>query len=130
MNEELQGALTELINKSMNGVDAATGFLAAEIPDVVAQLLMWHGVYNLLSMIFGIFTTVVLLTAWFKKIMPILAEKEENATGDGNATYLLGSLAVCAVSFVIAYESINMTWLQIWIAPKVWLLEYAASLAK
>ena len=30
--------------------------------------------------------------------------------------------------FLIAMSRINLEWLQIWLAPKVWLIEYASKL--
>ena len=54
MNEELQKALGVLLNKANDGIDAASGFLASELPDVIQQLLMWHGVLNLIYCVVGI----------------------------------------------------------------------------
>jgi len=42
MNEQLQQAVAELIEKSLSMLQTGADFMAAEIPDVVHQLLMWH----------------------------------------------------------------------------------------
>ena len=47
MNEQLQEALAELLGKANNGIDTAGNFLASELPEVIQQLLMWHGVKSL-----------------------------------------------------------------------------------
>jgi hypothetical protein len=39
-------------------------------------------------------------------------------------------LVFMAVPIAAGFGAINLTWLQIWIAPKVWLIEYAAGLVK
>ena len=42
--ENLDEALATLINTALAGIDSSVEFLQAEIPDIVVQLLMWHGV--------------------------------------------------------------------------------------
>ena len=42
MNEQLQTALAALIEKSIKAMEAGADFMAAEIPEVVQQLLLWH----------------------------------------------------------------------------------------
>ena len=51
MNEELQKALAELLSKANNGIDAAGGFIEAELPEVISQLLMWKTAYNLIYIV-------------------------------------------------------------------------------
>ena len=51
---------------------------------------------------------------------------------NGEISFLILPLAavfVLWVSFIIAVVT-NMTWLKIWLAPKLYLIEYAASLIK
>lgn len=135
MNEQLQQALTDLINKSMSGVDAATGFLAAEIPDVVSQLLMWHGVYSFMTMILGVslLATTTLLLWKYSGAIEIDGKYVFSLTHDNEGRISIHAMLTGMVAFSLYIGSgslINLTWLKIWIAPKVWLLEYAASFAK
>jgi hypothetical protein len=44
MNEQLQQAITKMIEKALSDLDAGAEFLAGEIQDVVMQLMLWHGV--------------------------------------------------------------------------------------
>ena len=44
MEDTLQTAIVDLIGKATSGAETAGKFLLDEIPDVVQQLLMWHGV--------------------------------------------------------------------------------------
>ncbi|MCZ8935615.1 hypothetical protein OM264_23890, partial [Escherichia albertii] len=51
---------------------------------------------------------------------------------NGEISFLILPLAavfVLWVNFIIAV-AINMTWLKTWLAPKLYLIEYAASLVK
>ena len=60
MKEELQTALVELIQKTLQGVDSTKDFLTAEIPDVVEQLLLWHGTYTFVEFAFTIILIIVM----------------------------------------------------------------------
>ena len=150
MNEQLQEALSELLNKANNGIDSASDFLASELPDVIYQLLMWHGVYSLVLFTFGLFL-LLSVPYQIKKINSFIPEKIKEGDNDnwfwkdGNGSYssfgfylertegafffYLAAFIFSIVEFAFILNFINLTWLQIWIAPKVWLLEYAAKLA-
>jgi hypothetical protein len=122
MNENLQNALTSAINKSLSAVETAESFLT---PEVLRQLLLWHGVKNFIFFLLGVVVIVfiVLFNKWqIKKVKEIKMQLFDNPL-------------VCANFFQIfwAYPLIyflNIEWLQIWIVPKVWLIEYIANLAK
>lgn len=132
MNEQLQQALTAILNKTMSGVDAGVSFLSAEIPDVIHQLLLWKIVSNSLLTLFGF----CLLFASHRLIRRALRNQaEEAAKGwalqqDGRyiAPYILGGISGLVGCIISIGNGLNA--LQIWIAPKIYLIEYAASLTK
>lgn len=143
MNETLQKAVALMIEKALSGVDTATTFLTAEIPDVVHQLLVWHMVKSLLMCLLGVGTLIgvaLLMKRAFRK--PEVDETRSNTyktyykrslVFDREGEISPGIVPVVAVGLVFALIGscfINIEWLQIWIAPKVWLLEYAGSLLK
>ena len=52
---------------------------------------------------------------------------------DGDVFYYMGYFFALMVLFFVALPglcSINFEWLKIWLAPKVWLIEYASNLIK
>ncbi len=134
MNEQLQQALTAILNKTMQGVDAGVSFLSSELPDVLHQLLLFKLVYSSVQMV--IFIGLVAAFAW----SAMAYSKTENKTfkekiGSSEMPtfpvvlyFMIGSL-VCVV-FVIAIFFDLETIIKIWLAPKIYLIEYAASLAK
>lgn len=137
MNEQLQQALASLIEKTMQGVDSAVGILSSEMPDVVYQLLLWYGVYNFILFLYAL---IVIFGSTFIFIKFSGQGKRKN---DGSyhmtlthnsygqiQAHTMVSLSICAFILVSGLSSINLQWLQIWITPKIWLIEYAASLAK
>ena len=130
MEEKLQLALSDLIQKTLQGVDATKDFLTAEIPDVVYQLLLWHGIYNFikcfLSIIFFIISIII--------IRSVLLNKRA-VEWDGyffNSGMVWETIRGCLslVVLIISVCNVNFIWLQIWLAPKVWLIEYMGSLVK
>lgn len=144
MDEQLQQALADIIQRATTGIDSAAAFLSAELPDVVYQLLMWYSVKSALLCVLGILfilpVTLLLASKWEKG--------EPTQRGyDGRQMYhpttmydvngMLSDLAwVCLCASTVAAVigviiiSHNMDWLQILIAPKIWLIEYAAHLVK
>ena len=126
MNEELQKALGVLLNKANDGIDAASGFLASELPDVIQQLLMWHGVLNLIYCVVGIVGAFVFVCIDIKlfKLVKSLDCEESLVVG----YVMFGSIPRVFICIVL-HSYINVEWVQIWLAPKVWIIEYAAKLA-
>lgn len=133
MNEELQKALGALLNKVNNGIDTAGEFLASELPDVIQQLLMWHGVKSFI--VFVVCLSVILLSITMcTKAFKNRSVEGHWACSDSRYGYMgFEGFLVCTLSvfsIVPALVNMNIAWLQIWVAPKIWLIEYAAKLAK
>lgn len=149
MEEQANKILVELLQKASNGIDAAVSFSQAQIPDVVHQLLLWNMVDSLIKTLIAILTTP--LVFWFMKKQSQRVETgkicdEGYSWEKGNPKYrptmvwdskgeinflilpLAGVLIMWGL-FIIATVT-NMVWLKIWLAPKLYLIEYAASLIK
>ena len=130
MKEELQTALAELIQKTIQGAGSTKTFLIKEIPDVLNQLLMWHGWYNFILFLTGILIFILIIIfnrkqyKWIKK-----GFNEKGIDWADDKPYLMCN--AFQFIWIIPYEEfLNLTWLQIWIAPKVWLIEYMTKLVK
>lgn len=149
MNEQANKILVELLQKAANGIDAAVTFSQAQIPDVVHQLLLWEMTYSLIMTILPISTipAVVWFVKWQCKKVEIGKFGNEGYSWDrGNPKYSptmiwdskgeLSFLIVPLAFFLFMWGSwlilalAKMTWLKIMLAPKLYLLEYAASLIK
>lgn len=125
MNEQLQKALAELLGKANDGIDTAGEFLASELPDVIQQLLMWHGIKSLVECVFGLFVLLIIFI-YIKTIPKYIKEIDDS---EAVVLSIICSCIGCVALFFYGAYKINIEWLQIWIAPKVWLIEYAAKLA-
>ncbi|ENZ5844112.1 hypothetical protein ACGXM7_000572 [Shigella sonnei] len=149
MQEEANKILVDLLKKASDGIDSAITFSQAQIPDVVHQLLVWNMVDSLIKTLIAIST--IPLVFWFmkkqyQKVEIGIFDNEGWSWDKGNPKYKptmiwesngeisflilpLAAVFVLWVSFIIAVVT-NMTWLKIWLAPKLYLIEYAASLIK
>lgn len=143
MNEQLQQALASILNVATDGIKAGTTFLEAQLPDVIQQLLMWKAVESLVYVGIGLCMVVsgcILLKYCIKKINGVATatcdsfwcdyySTSGNGVGFGGVLLTL-STAPITISGLCAFFGNLMTPLQIWIAPKIYLLEYATHLAK
>ncbi|URR14345.1 hypothetical protein LT980_07065 [Citrobacter portucalensis] len=141
MEEQDNKILVELLQKAVGGIDAAVSFSQAQIPDIVHQLLVWNFVSSALAMIVGLVISCG---------MPLIARsilirygkakvKDETWVIDQSLDYTKSmscpafiALLFCSVAFIISVLVVinSMDWLKIWLTPKLYLLEYAASLIK
>ncbi len=134
MNEELQIAIVELINKSVEATGKATDFVLAETPEFVQQLLYWHMVRATCLMIFF----GVLISYFLVKILSAYKKADSDDPGWTRDNYgfsdRMMSLVILGGGFSIVLSIVFIKQLllamKIWIAPKVYLVEYAASLIK
>lgn len=107
--------LTSALEAAQNGAD----FLVGQAPEVITQLLWWEGVSSFL--LCGVF---LYLTGLFGRISynGFRDRYEDDANtaacvfGTG-ASIIFGIVTLC-----------NLAWLKILIAPKIFLIEYAARL--
>lgn len=121
MNEQAQKILVDLLQKASNGIDSAVSFSQAQIPDVIQQLLMWNAVSSA-----GIQIICALAIAACIYLMCFAWNK-----GD-DADVVLAALVFTGIGSIVCIVIIfnNFDWLKIWLAPKLYLIEYAASLVK
>lgn len=149
MNEQANKILVDLLQKASNGIDAAVSFSQAQIPDVIHQLLVWKFVSSLVS------TVLILATLPFacKFIIKMMKRESDGVIGNDGYSWerektkykptlvwekngdispvsMLFGVAVFLYSIFVFVGVADMTWLKIWIAPKLYLIEYAASLVK
>lgn len=139
MSEQLQNALVDLLTKATSGTDTATAFLSAELPEVVQQLLVWKLAEHSAKLVFALVSLLCALLFFIR----FAREYQRGApTGEGNffhdgTTYspvttqgIIGSVlfAILAIPAVLSLCSNVLTVLQIWLAPKIFLIEYVAYL--
>ena len=141
MNEQLQNALTEILNHTISGIDSSVAFMEAQLPDVVEQMLLWYMVKGLLFTLAGV-------AIFLAPFIFLLVAHKKGYTGIGEASdysykptlthdnqgdpfaFSIGASITVIITTTVSAMLINLEWLQIWLAPKLWLIEYTAGLVK
>ena len=139
MNEEitptLNTALSEAIIKVTSGVEGMVAFGKEQIPEVMEQLLMWHFVNSLILFVFWLILLCFGIYRW--KIKNKLMSKIEELYDNGDKgrdssefeTFLCYLIPVLSIVFGTIGTLTCKTWIKILVAPKFYLIEYAAKLA-
>ncbi|EOH1137952.1 hypothetical protein ACR2RY_001719 [Salmonella enterica] len=128
MEEQANKILVELLQKAVGGIDAAMSFSQAQIPDVVHQLLIWNSASSFLYQLF----VILLISGYFlsvKKLNSIALNESNSPEKSGLAVVGIGAGGIISLAFFVSFF-FYFDWLKIWLAPKLYLLEYAASLIK
>jgi len=130
MDEGLENTANEALRAIIDNATLAKEFIPAELPDVVQQLLHWEAVISGIHCAIGtcFLLIPVVLVCWQYKNRVKHMEWLENEPGWDTGFYFANLANVFPI--VIGMIWWDFTWLKIWMAPKVYLLEYAASLVK
>lgn len=129
MDQQLQAALAAILNKTMGAVESGVSFLQAELPDVIQQLLLWKLVWA--AIVFAIATAIFLvwLVVGIRTTLKFERRAKSYEEGHGWVTFGVIGIFIGMPSFATAMCGLYEI-LQIALAPKIYLIEYAASLAK
>lgn len=130
MEKQLEQAVSSLITTALNTFEEGAGFLSEQLPDVIQQLLIWKAIesfiYTCLSIfLFGFYIYAV------KRGLKAVQKGVENSPYDEETMYFLFCVAVVVlglITLLTSFKCFSMTWLQILVAPKIFLIEYAATL--
>lgn len=135
MMASLQDAFVSIIQTAESGISAGVSFLQAQIPDVIRQLILFNLVRDLIYG-GGLFIFLVIYGIGIVELWLWMIKKEKAASkydsGETAFPVILGSAVSLIVSIPAACIMVaNITEaLELWLAPKVWLIEYAATLIK
>lgn len=122
VSEQLQERANEVLLKMLEGLDRAGEFAVEQVPLVVQELLTWHLVVSLLW--FTISAVVMITSIVF--IVSVWRGRFEDRQDAALICLFLSTIPLAAF-FIMVH---NIDWLQILVAPRLYLLEYAAGLVK
>ena len=135
MNEQLQLAVSTLIQTSLNAIDKGTTFLSNQIPEVIQQLLLWKAVASFIEFSSGIFIIggifawlIYQYKYWTTTVTTTWGDTKKRILDDTGPFILLNLFLI--IPLLYGSSCINLIWLQIWIAPKLYLIEYAKDFLK
>jgi hypothetical protein len=122
-SQTLTTSLVDIIQQVCGGVKQGGSFLQQQIPDVVKQLLIWKLAESLVLLALCLLS----VTSYIVGVVKVWNHRGANEFMP--PLLVLGILFILIPGLCIAVLSL-LTALKIYIAPKVWLIEYAASLVK
>ena len=135
MNEQMQLAVSTLIQTSLNAIDKGTTFLSNQIPEVIQQLLLWKAIASFIEFSSGIFIIggsfawlIYQYKYWTTEIEGNYISKKLRIEEDSGPLSILNLFLI--IPLIYGSSCINLIWLQIWIAPKLYLIEYAKDFLK
>ena len=122
ISPESDKAIAAVLNRALEGANAAGDFLKEQLPDVLQQLLLWNIWKH--SLVVALCPTVIVLS-----VLLIRKAWKEDWDEPIWVPITFICLFACAICPLVMLGSLFEI-VQIVVAPKIWLLEYAANLLK
>jgi hypothetical protein len=136
MNETLQIALADILTKAVSTVETAGVFLKAEMPEVVRQLLAWKFAVSLIGFCLP-YVAILIAGCVFARALKkpnIPCSYGGTKWGDAKGACLIVPCVFTGImllaSMCSCFEGPCLDWLQITVAPRIFLIEYASQLVK
>ena len=126
-------AIAKVLETALNGLQKTGEFVVEQAPDLVRQLILYKTATYAVALLFGL----ILLSITLVSIRKLLkARKAYIASRGGYADAFAYEFPAALIGFVgggsglalISTNTFNL--IKITLAPKVWLLEYAAALVR
>lgn len=139
MNEtqnNIQNTLENTLITSIEGIKKTgtelVDALYQQAPEVIEQLLLWHGIESFI--LFLVSLAMLSVPFIFYKLAAAAYTKFNVAKMSDEFPYwmitIVSGIVSITASTAMAIDLMNLKWLKIWLAPKVYLLEYLATLVK
>ena len=127
MSEKLINVAEQMLLDMIQSVNTAKEFVIEQTPEVITQLLYWKFTISAIGFVIPLLIAGI-WWYWFNRFQKVKKEMGYRDEEFCEITLLLTGLVVTLL--LVIFTACNWEWLQILIAPKFFLLEYAASLVK
>lgn len=137
----MDAELTKLLNEALAGLIQTTSdaqdFLVAELPATVTELLRWVFWSSLIEFIIGIlcFVYIALVVRFILKNHK--ADWFHQRSSYGTTELSFGAAITVAISIVTSIFAVftglimvNLTWLKVMVAPRIYVIEYLSQLIR
>jgi hypothetical protein len=123
---KLEDVLVKYIEKAGGVIEQGVEFALDQAPEVIEQLLRWHMTLSLLKTLaaVAIFAILIKVNIWQIRYWRKFYARHRDVHEGIAVNFIQLPFIIVAISIF------NLQWLKIWIAPKIWLIEYATSLVK
>lgn len=108
-------------------------WLYTEVPEVVEQFLLWSFAESFIGFLVCFFFIFVYPFIFYKVARHFYIKLEVNKEPDESFFWIptgVISVVTILVSQLYSWRTINLNWLKVWLAPKVYLLETFSNVIK
>jgi hypothetical protein len=108
-------------------------WLYTEVPEVVEQFLLWSFAESFIGFLVCFFFIFVYPFVLYKVVKHFYDKCEVSEAPDESFFWIptgVISVVTILVSQLISWDNINLGWLKVWLAPKVYLLETFSNVIK
>lgn len=127
---QLENVMADAIKDAHGNIAQATNFVLQQMPDVVHQAMLWHGLSSFFIMCFCICYCIFYIRFIKNFNLKELLKEDDEITYTIIMTSTIAGAGFVGFIFAILGIFFNFDWLQIIITPKLWLVEFAAQLTK
>jgi hypothetical protein len=129
MTNYWEKTLIDLVEKTKAGVEKGVDFAMQEAPKFIEELLKWKFYESLLAVVAAVLAFAILTTLYIVVYRKMKDADEESRIITRVLSTLIFLAVSCAVIFPTAFRN-TKTMVEIKVAPRVYLVDYAASLMK
>ena len=126
--KETDKQLAEILKKGLEAAEKTVNFVVEQAPDLIQQLIVWKTCEYIFLIIISI-AFMFSLYKWHKSAMKRYDDFNDFCNKSEFFIYCIYAIVVIII-FGIALFSSFFDLLHILLAPKIWLIEYAANLIK
>lgn len=127
-NDTLESTANEALKGMIEASTNASNWVLSEIPEVLEQLLLWRLTESLAFFSLGLIMFLTAVGAIMLMIAKLKRDGDEWLCKEWTIVPTVIIVLLLILSPIVVLE--NLDWLQIWLAPKVYLIEYAAQMFK
>jgi hypothetical protein len=120
-----EDVLGKFLQTTLDTAEKVGEFAVAQLPELVQQALNWYFAYGLIHFVVGVALAIVAIVLEMKAFRLATAADDAKSFFD---VYVVLGMVPRIPAWVIVFNLVNLQWLKIWIAPKLWLVEFATKL--
>ena len=126
--KETDQQLAEILKKGLEAAEKTGNFVVEQAPDLIQQLIVWKTCEYIFLILISI-AFMFSLYKWHKSAMKRYDDFDDFCDKIEFFIYCIYSIVVISI-FGIALFTSFFNLIQILLAPKIWLIEYASQLIK
>jgi hypothetical protein len=117
--------LGKFLQSTLDTAEKVGEFAVAQLPELVQQALNWYFAYGLIQFVAGVALAIFAIVVDVKLFKSALKTESDDVIF---GVYFVLGMVPRIPAWVVVFNLVNFQWLKIWIAPKLWLVEFATKL--